>query len=256
MSIFAKNITAMKTKKNIKLLTVLFIIATIFSSLNIRYTSIKGENENGKRDESISFSIMPHFPLGFSMPGDSIIDLSSNKEYVPGISDNYTFHVDRNQPSAGKTKAQELIQKMDKEVISARVDPNSSKAYKSGYIFGYRLTIIHVILLYLCGIILTIIPFLYFLRMVLTILKGDIFVKKNERSLLYIGLYFLALFIIYLILKIEFWAKAIPLMSEEGYRITLSSFNFDALAMAIFFFILSKVFTLGREMKEDQEYMV
>lgn len=244
----------MKTKKNIKLLTALFIIATIFSSLNIRYTSIKEENNN--RDESISFSILPHFPLGFSMPCDSIIDLSSNKENIPGISGNYTFHLDRNQSSAGKIKTKELLQKMDKEVISANIDPNSSNAYKSGYIFGYRLKIIHVILLFLCSIILVIIPFWCFLRMILAILKGNIFIKKNERSLLYIGLYFLAAFIIYLIFKIEFWARAIPLISEEGYRITFTSFNFDALAMAIFFFILSKVFTLGREMKEDQEYMV
>lgn len=240
-----KEDTAMNTKKKLKTLTTLFIVSFICSFFSVTYTQENLPTEGGI---SLNMKLNPHIPIGcLATPTDTIVDLASNHEYVAGYKVYFgkkDFH----------SEIEFVEKRFDKNTILKGIDPNASNAYKSGYTAGARL---RIILICLFGMIYCLVPAWCILKMVSGVLKGNIYCRKNEQYLLYIGLFSFTVFIIGLIFKTVFWANAIPLIGKEGYRIVLtSSIGLEFLSIALFFFIMSEIFRLGRQMKEDQEFMV
>lgn len=106
-------------------------------------------------------------------------------------------------------------------------------------------------------IILAALVWIYlFLCFIANIRSGDIYVKVNERYLCWMGAIFLAIYSLNWVCSLIDFYNLRSILDFENYRVAIQTPSTYSLAVGVGFLLISAIFSLGRNMKEDQEYMV
>jgi len=107
--------------------------------------------------------------------------------------------------------------------------------------------------------ILIMLLFLYeLISMLRNVLKGNVFVKSNERNLKIMGYCYIASFVVYLMLV---WlVDAVLYFKYKGghfaHSFSIYTIDWGSLIFALFIIILAEIFSLARTMKEEQDFTV
>lgn len=95
-----------------------------------------------------------------------------------------------------------------------------------------------------------------FLAFISKIKKGEIFSRANEKLLSLMGIVFVSIYALTWIGNRVYKFNMSRILALDNYKVVVDVPSTYSLAVGIGFLILSTVFTMGRKMKEDQEYMV
>lgn len=113
---------------------------------------------------------------------------------------------------------------------------------------GIILVVLYI-LSFLCFIVLLI-------RFIASLKSGEIFNRGNEWKLRWMGILFIVIFLADLGIEgIEF-ATAKSAIALENYKVAMNQVSFFPLITGIVFLLFAQIFAMGRNMKEDQEFMV
>lgn len=106
-------------------------------------------------------------------------------------------------------------------------------------------------------IILAALVWIYlFLCFIANIRSGEIYVKINESYLCWMGIIFLAIYSLNWGCSLIDFYNLRNILDFENYRVAIQTPSTYSLAVGVGFLLISAIFSLGRNMKEDQEYMV
>lgn len=104
---------------------------------------------------------------------------------------------------------------------------------------------------------LTIIAFIILLIWFISTLKtGEIFNKENERKLRWMGILFLISYAVGWAIEGIDYAFIKSIVTFENYSVAMDRMSAAPLIAGIIFLLFAQIFALGRNMKEDQEFMV
>ena len=104
---------------------------------------------------------------------------------------------------------------------------------------------------------LTFLTFIILLIRFISALKtGEIFNRGNERKLRWMGILFLISYAVGWALEGIDYAFVKSLVSFENYTVAMDRMSAAPLIAGIIFLLFAQIFALGRNMKEDQEFMV
>ena len=116
------------------------------------------------------------------------------------------------------------------------------KWLRSALIFLYALTFLTFIIL--------------LIRFISALNTGEIFNRGNERKLRWMGILFLISYAVGWALEGIDYAFVKSLVSFENYTVAMDRMSAAPLIAGIIFLLFAQIFALGRNMKEDQEFMV
>ena len=104
---------------------------------------------------------------------------------------------------------------------------------------------------------LTFFTFIFLLiRFISTLKTGEIFNKGNERKLRWMGILFLVSYAVGWGLEAIDYAFVKSAVAFENYAVAMDRMSAAPLIAGIIFLLFAQIFALGRNMKEDQEFMV
>lgn len=89
-----------------------------------------------------------------------------------------------------------------------------------------------------------------------TLKTGEIFNRGNERKLRWMGILFLITYAVGWALEGIDYAFIKSIVSFENYTVAMDRMSAAPLIAGIIFLLFAQIFALGRNMKEDQEFMV
>jgi hypothetical protein len=112
-----------------------------------------------------------------------------------------------------------------------------------------NILIIIYVLCFLCFIILLI-------RFISSLKSGEIFNRGNERKLNWMGILFLVIYMVGWGLNGLNYAYAKSAVALENYTVMMDRMSVSPLITGIVFLLFAQIFAMGRNMKEDQEFMV
>lgn len=94
------------------------------------------------------------------------------------------------------------------------------------------------------------------LTFVADVKKGDIFVKSNEWKMNWMAVVFFYWFVADWLCEILYFSFVKNTVAFDGYKVVMEHPSVFPLIIGMAFLLFSSIFSLGRKMKEDQEYMV
>ena len=94
------------------------------------------------------------------------------------------------------------------------------------------------------------------IRFISTLKTGEIFNKGNERKLRWMGILFLISYAVGWGLEGIDYAFVKSAVAFENYTVVMDRMSAAPLIAGIIFLLFAQIFALGRNMKEDQEFMV
>ena len=94
------------------------------------------------------------------------------------------------------------------------------------------------------------------IRFISTLKTGEIFSKENERKLRWMGILFLITYAVAWALEGVDYAFVKSAVALENYSVMMDRVSVAPLIAGIIFLLFAQIFALGRNMKEDQEFMV
>ena len=109
--------------------------------------------------------------------------------------------------------------------------------------------IVLYVLAFLCFIVLLI-------RFISSLKSGEIFNRGNERKLNWMGILFLVIYTVGWGLNGIEYAFAKSAVALENYTVMMDRMSATPLIIGIVFLLFAQIFAMGRNMKEDQEFMV
>ena len=109
--------------------------------------------------------------------------------------------------------------------------------------------IVLYVLAFLCFIVLLI-------RFISSLKSGEIFNRGNERKLNWMGILFLVIYTVGWGLNGIEYAFAKSAVALENYTVMMDRMSVSPLITGIVFLLFAQIFAMGRNMKEDQEFMV
>ena len=109
--------------------------------------------------------------------------------------------------------------------------------------------IVLYVLAFLCFIVLLI-------RFISSLKSGEIFNRGNERKLNWMGILFLVIYTVGWGLNGIEYAFAKSAVALENYTVMMDRMSVSPLIIGIVFLLFAQIFAMGRNMKEDQEFMV
>lgn len=112
------------------------------------------------------------------------------------------------------------------------------------------------IVLAIISIIASILFIWLLLSFISNIKKGEIFVKKNEKKLVWMAVIAIYWFAAAWATEIAYYPFIKNAVAIDGYRVAMEHPSVAPLILGITFLLFAAIFSLGRNMKEDQEYMV
>ena len=110
-----------------------------------------------------------------------------------------------------------------------------------------------LMVLYILSFFAFIILLIWFIS---TLKTGEIFNKENERKLRWMGILFLISYAVGWAIEGIDYAFIKSIVTFENYTLAMDRMSAAPLIAGIIFLLFAQIFALGRNMKEDQEFMV
>lgn len=227
--------------KRIKLLGTLLIIALVLGGISMCSTREIGQAFEEGYDEGYARARGGHslaFEKGSQVGAAARqkVDSWSTLHLIPKDYTNY--------PETILNAKTGLLTPLSMRTVRVRLGTDSQplKWLRSTLLALYALTFIAFIIL--------------LIHFISTLKTGEIFNKENERILRWMGILFLVSYAVGWGLKGIDFAFAKSAVAFENYVVAMDRMSAAPLIAGIIFLLFAQIFALGRNMKEDQEFMV